>query len=32
MGYRKLDNARKVRGIYFIDPEGKDFKETMKNA
>ena len=28
----KLDKARKLRGIYFIDPEGIEFKETMKNA
>ena len=28
----KLDNARKLRGIYFIDTEDKDFKETIKNA
>ena len=28
----KLDNARKLRGIYFIDPEAKEFKETIKNA
>ena len=28
----KLDNARKLRGIYFIDPEDKDFTETVKNA
>ena len=28
---RQLDNARKSRGIYFIDPEDKEFKET-KNA
>ena len=27
-----LDNARKLRGIYFIDPEGTEFKETLKNA
>ena len=27
-----LDNARKLRGIYFIDPEDKEFKETFKNA
>ena len=27
-----LDNARKVRGIYFIDPEDKEFKETIMNA
>ena len=25
-----LDNARKLRGIYFIDPEDKEFKETIK--
>ena len=28
----KLDNARKLRGIYFIDPEDKEFKQTVKNA
>ena len=27
-----LDNTRKLRGIYFIDPEGKELKETIKNA
>ena len=27
-----LDNARKLRGINFIDPEDKKFKETIKNA
>ena len=27
-----LDNARKLRGIYFIDIEDKEFKETIKNA
>ena len=27
-----LDNARKLRGIYFIDPEDMEFKETNKNA
>ena len=27
-----LDNARKLRGIYFIDPVDKEFKETIKNA
>ena len=27
-----LDNARKLRGIYFIVPEDKEFKETIKNA
>ena len=28
----QLDNARKLRGIDFIDPEDKEFKETIKNA
>ena len=28
----KLDNARKLRGFYFIDPEDKEFKETILNA
>ena len=28
----KLDNARRLRGIYFIDPEDMEFKETIKNA
>ena len=27
-----LENARKLRGIYFVDPEDKEFKETIKNA
>ena len=27
-----MENARKLRGIYFIDPEDKEFKETIKNA
>ena len=27
-----LENARKLRGIYFIDHEDKVFKETSKNA
>ena len=27
-----LDNARKLRWICFIDPEDKEFKETIKNA
>ena len=27
-----FENARKLRGIYFIDKEDKDFKETIKNA
>ena len=28
----KLDHARRLRGIYFIDPEDKKFQETIKNA
>ena len=28
----KLDNARRLRGVYFIDPMDKEFKETIKNA
>ena len=28
----QLDNARKLRGSYFIDPEDKECKETIKNA
>ena len=28
----QLDNARKLRRIYFIDPEDKEFKETIRNA
>ena len=27
-----LENARKLRGICFIDPEDKECKETIKNA
>ena len=27
-----LENARKLRGIYFINPEDREFKETIKNA
>ena len=27
-----LENARKLRGICFIDPEDKEFIETMQNA
>ena len=27
-----LENARQLRGIYFIDPEDKEFKETIKIA
>ena len=28
----KLDNARRFRGIYYIDFEDKEFKETIRNA
>ena len=28
----KLDNARRLRGIYFTDPADADFKETIQNA
>ena len=27
-----LENTRKLRGIYVIEPEDKEFKETIKNA
>ena len=27
-----LDNAWKLRGIYFIDPEDEEFKKTIKNT
>ena len=27
-----LENARKLRGIYFIDPEDQEFKGTIKNV
>ena len=27
-----LNNTQKLRGIYFIDPDDKEFKETIKNA
>ena len=26
------DNVRRLRGIYFINPEDKEFKETINNA
>ena len=29
---RSILNARKLRGIYFIDLEDKEFKETIENA
>ena len=28
----KLDNARKPRGVFFIDPKDGELKETMENA
>ena len=28
----KLDNARRLRGIHFIDPDDMEFKEIIKNA
>ena len=28
----KFDNARRLRGIYFIDPDYQDYKETLKNV
>ena len=28
----QLDETRKLRGIYFIDPQDKEFKETIKNV
>ena len=28
----KLDNAQKLIGIYFIDPDDRDFSEILKNA
>ena len=28
----KLINARRLRGIYFIDPKDEEFKDIMKNA
>ena len=28
----KLDNARTLRGIYFIDPEDEEYKEPIKDA
>ena len=27
-----LDNERRLRRIYFVDPEDKEFKETVRNA
>ena len=28
----KLENARRLTGIYFIEPEDNEFKEIIKNA
>ena len=28
----KLDNARKLRGIYFVDPDDEEYEEILKNA
>ena len=28
----KLDNARKLKAIYYVDPDGMEFKDTMKNV
>ena len=28
----RLDNAKRLRGIYFTDPEDEELKETQKNA
>ena len=28
----KLDNAGRLRGIYFIDPDDQDYKETLKHV
>ena len=27
-----LHNVRRMRGIYFIDPEDEEYKETLKNV
>ena len=31
-GKPKLDNARRLRGIHFIDPDDEEYKEILKNA
>ena len=28
----KLDNVKRLHGIYFIDPKDAEFKDIMKNA
>ena len=30
--WAKLNNARRLRGIYFIDPNDEEYKEILKNA
>ena len=32
MGYREIDNARQLRGIFFIEPNDEEFRPTMKAA
>ena len=32
IGKPKLENARRLWGIYFVDPDDREFKETIKNA
>ena len=32
MRSQKLDNARRLRGIYFVDPDDQDYEETLKHA
>ena len=27
-----LDNERKLRGVYCVDPDDKEFRETSKNV
>ena len=28
----KLDDARRLRGIFYLEPDDEEFKHTMKNA
>ena len=28
----KLDNDRKMRGLYFVEPDDEEYKEILKNA
>ena len=32
IGKPNLDNAQKLRGIFFMEPEDTEFEETMRNA